>query len=149
MIRPGPGRVLTPEPPGLLPLSEELEALIQWRASNSDLTGSELVSLVQYALGRGNDQLPRAHLTGRAEFRVLGEEDQVRVIRQALYLTEPQTIREAADAMARVIREGFLGETRDNVRRARIAGFSDSRKWGRAVLATYERLREEDREEDP
>jgi hypothetical protein len=143
---PGSGRVLTPGP--VSGISKELEALIQWRAGNSDLTGSELVSVIHYALGRGNEQVPQKHLTGRAEFRILAVEDQVRVIREVLYLTEAVTLRDAADAMARVIREGFLGDTRDNVARARVAGFSDARKWGRAVLATYDRIRAELDEED-
>jgi len=122
-------------------VSQNMEDAIRFKAGVSGLSGMELIPLIERELTQELGRIPLRHHTGVIEFRLLSKKDRHEAICQVLGLVEPLTLVDAADALAKVIRDGLLGSTEDNLKRARLAGFSNPRGWGRAVLKTYEKLR--------
>lgn len=127
----------------MIEIDEEIKEVILWRAHRSDQSGEDLVGIVMWTLGSTGDgvaKIPVQYHSGVMKFRLLPEFERKQVVQHVLGVlsdSEPKSVQNAAEALARVLQEGFLGSTVDNQKKARIAGFSSPRKWGRAVLKHY------------
>jgi hypothetical protein len=130
----------------MIEIDEEIKEVILWRAHRSDQSGEDLVGIVMWTLGPTGDgvaKIPLQYHSGVMKFRLLPELERLQIVQHVLGVLSdsgPKSVLGAAEALARVLQDGFLGNTESNQKKARIAGFSNPRKWGRAVLKHYSEI---------